>query len=50
MTPAPAPRVDHAAWRPAKHETAVIHSERGEGYSSAAAQVSFARLYGGLGF
>ena len=28
----------------------VIHSERGEGYSSAAVQVWFARLYGALGF
>ena len=28
----------------------IIHSERGEGYSSAAVQVWFARLYGALGF
>jgi integrase/recombinase XerD len=28
----------------------VIHSERGDGYSAAAVQVWFARLYGGLGF
>jgi integrase len=28
----------------------VPHSERGEGYSSAAVQVWFARLYGALGF
>ena len=28
----------------------IIHSERGDGYSSAAVQVWFARLYGALGF
>lgn len=28
----------------------IIHSERGEGYSSGAVQVWFARLYGALGF
>ncbi len=34
----------------ARPDAHIIHSERGEGYSAAAVQVWFARLYGALGF
>ncbi len=40
-----AKRADEAA-----PQARIIYSERGEGYSSAAVQVWFARLYGALGF